>query len=124
MLHRSDIIAFVATANAGRAKSFYADTLGLSLVNEGPFALEFDANGTALRIAIVESVSPAQHTVLGWRVGDIDSVIDSLASNSVTFERIDGMEQDARGVWESPGGAKVAWFKDPDGNTLSLTEEE
>lgn len=122
MLNQSDVIAFVATANSDRAKTFYTDTLGLQLVADEPFALVFDANGIALRIAKVESLAPAQHTVLGWRVDDIDSIVDRLVSNGVTFERFPGMEQDGRGVWTSPRGARIAWFKDPDGNMLSLTE--
>ena len=121
MLNQSDVIAFIATANADRAKSFYADTLGLRLVADEPFALVFDANGTELRIARVETLAPAQHTVMGWRVDDIDAAVDGLVSNGVTFERFPGMDQDERGVWQSPGGARIAWFKDPDENTLSLT---
>lgn len=122
MLSKSDVIAFVATANAERAKSFYTDILGLPLVNDGPFALEFDVNGALLRVAKLESFTPAQHTVLGWRVVDIDATVDALATCGLAFERIEGMPQDDRGVWQSPDGAKVAWFKDPDRNMLSLTE--
>ena len=124
MLNQSDVIAFIATADAARAKSFYRDTLGLALVDDGPFALEFDANGTSLRIAKVEALSPAPYTVLGWRVSNIHKQVDTLRANGVHFEDFEGMPQDDRGVWQSPGGAKVAWFKDPDGNTLSLTEFE
>ncbi len=120
-LNQSDVIAFIATVHADRAKSFYADTLGLRLVADEPFALVFDANGTAVRIAKVESFSPAQHTVMGWRVDDIDTTVDGLVAKGVTFERFPGMDQDERGVWQSPGGTRIAWFKDPDGNTLSLT---
>ncbi len=77
-----------------------------------------------LRIAKVEELAPARHTVLGWRVADIRAAAAALAARGVVFERYDGMAQDDLGVWNAPGGAKVAWFKDPDGNTLSLTQFE
>jgi catechol 2,3-dioxygenase-like lactoylglutathione lyase family enzyme len=124
MLQESNVIAFVATADPDKAKLFYSNTLGLRLVDETPFALEFDAHGTMLRIQIVETLKPAQHTVLGWRVDDIATAAKELTANGATFERFEGMPQDELGVWNSPGGAKVAWFKDPDGNVLSLTEFE
>lgn len=122
MLQESNVIAFVATADPAKAKLFYSNTLGLRLVDETPFALEFDAHGTMLRIQIVETLTPAQHTVLGWRVDDIASAVRALSANGARFEQFEGMPQDDLGVWNSPGGAKVAWFKDPDGNVLSLTE--
>ena len=89
---------------------------------DAPVALEFDAHGTMLRIAKVRELSPAPYTVLGWNVPDISGAVNLLRAKRVSFERYEGMDQDAGGVWTSPGGAKVAWFKDPDGNTLSLTE--
>ena len=124
MLQESSVIAFAATVDPERAKSFYSNMLGLRLVDETPFALEFDAHGTMLRIQVVESLTPAQHTVLGWRVDDIATAVKELAADGVTFEQFEGLPQDELGVWNSPGGAKVAWFKDPDGNVLSLTEFE
>ena len=122
MLASSDLIAFAATRDPARAKGFYRDTLGLKLVEESPFAVVFDANGTMLRIQTVGELIPAPYTALGWRVDDIRAAIDSLMAKGVRFERYDGFSQDERAIWCSPSGAEVAWFKDPDGNTLSLTQ--
>lgn len=117
------LVAFVATTDASRAKIFYQDVLGLRLVKEElPFALVFDANGTMLRVTIVPDFAPTQHTVLGWDVPDIAATATQLQQAGITCERYGFFEQDALGIWSSPSGAKVAWFKDPDGNTLSITQ--
>ncbi|MEP7363636.1 MAG: VOC family protein [Acidobacteriota bacterium] len=117
------IIAFIGTSDAERAKQFYAGTLGLPLVSdELPFALVFDAHGTMLRVTAVKEVKPAGYTVLGWQVADIAAAAKALTAAGVQFARYDGMGQDELGVWSSPGGAKVAWFHDPDGNTLSISQ--
>lgn len=122
-LGQCDPIAFVTIADVERAKKFYRDVLGLRLVSEQlPFALEFDANGVMLRLAIAKQVTPAPGTVLGWSVPDIATTVMELNRAGVVFERFEGMKQDELGIWASPSGAKVAWFKDPDGNVLSLTE--
>jgi catechol 2,3-dioxygenase-like lactoylglutathione lyase family enzyme len=122
-LREYPLIAFVATRDPARAKEFYRDTLGLRLVTEQlPFALVFDAHGTMLRVTIVNKLTTADYTVLGWQVPDIVVAAKALQKAGVRFERYPGMEQDELGVWTSPGGAKVAWFKDPDGNTLSISE--
>jgi catechol 2,3-dioxygenase-like lactoylglutathione lyase family enzyme len=118
-----DIIAFVATRDPVRAKGFYRDTLGLRLVSEElPFALVFDLHGVMLRVTVVKELRPAGYTILGWQVPDIVTGAKALRKAGVRFERYPGMEQDELGVWTSPSGAKVAWFKDPDGNTLSISE--
>lgn len=122
MLKSRPIVAFVATTDAKRAKAFYAKTLGLHLVSEDGFALAFDAGGTMLRVAIVNTLQPAGYTVLGWIVPDIVKAIRALVKRGVGFRRYEGMQQDDLGIWSSPSGARVAWFSDPDGNTLSLTE--
>lgn len=122
MLQSSALVGFLATANPKKARHFYQSILGLTLVEDTPFALVLDANGTTLRIQKVEEVSVAPYTALGWSVADIHSTIRELTARGVTFERFDGLGQDASGVWQSPSGAKVAWFRDPDGNTLSLTQ--
>lgn len=117
------VIGFVATSHPDRAKKFYRDTLGLPLVSEElPFALVFDANGTILRVTIAKQVHPAGYTVLGWNVPDIAAAAKALSNAGVQFERYAGMEQNELGIWSSPGGAKVAWFKDPDGNILSISQ--
>jgi catechol 2,3-dioxygenase-like lactoylglutathione lyase family enzyme len=105
-----------------RAKEFYAGTLGLRLVEENSFALVFDANGTMLRVTTVPELTPHNFTVLGWEVEHIRAAITSLIGRGVQFERYSFLTQDERGIWTAPGGAQVAWFKDPDGNVLSISE--
>jgi catechol 2,3-dioxygenase-like lactoylglutathione lyase family enzyme len=118
-----NIIAFVTIVDVERAKSFYADTLGLRLVEEEPpFALVFDANGIMLRLAMGKELTPAKGTVLGWQVPDIESAVRTMQARGVQFERWEFLKQDASGIWTTPTGARVAWFKDPDGNILSLSE--
>src|SRR5260370_20270337 len=122
-LQEQPLICFVATRYPDRAKTFYRDTLGLPLVSEElPFALVFDAHGTMLRVTVVEKLSAAGYTVLGWHVSNVVAAALALKKAGVQFERYPGMEQDELGVWQAPGGAKVAWFKDPDRNTLSISE--
>jgi catechol 2,3-dioxygenase-like lactoylglutathione lyase family enzyme len=121
MLSSSDIIALVATSDAERARAFYEVALGLTFVEDGPYALVFDANGIMLRIQKVEKVTVGSGTALGWRVDDIAAAVRALIAKGVRFERFGGMDQDELGVWHS-GTARVAWFKDPDGQTLSLTQ--
>jgi catechol 2,3-dioxygenase-like lactoylglutathione lyase family enzyme len=117
-----DVITFVPTTDRARAREFYAGTLGLDLVDENPFALVFRLGATMLRVTTVESFAPQPFTVLGWRVPDVEEAIRTLTARGVTFERYDRMEQDALGVWTAPDGGRIAWFKDPDGNTLSVAE--
>lgn len=121
-MNKSKVISFVATQNPASALKFYAGTLGLTLVSDDPFAMVFDTNGTMLRVQKVHKLLPAKHTVLGWEVPDIRAKIKELTKRGVRFERYAGLAQDESGVWTTPSGAKVAWFKDPDGNTLSLTQ--
>jgi catechol 2,3-dioxygenase-like lactoylglutathione lyase family enzyme len=115
-------ILFLATADAARARRFYADVLGLRFVADEPWTLVLDAGGTMLRIQKVERVQPAPYTALGWTVADVRQTVAALEGKGVRFLRFNGLPQDQHGVWETPSGAKVAWFKDPDGHTLSLTE--
>ncbi len=122
MLASSKIVAFVATRDAARAKAFYGGVLGLTLVYDDDFAVVFDAHGTTLRVAIVPEIVVAPYTVLGWNVDDIAKVARGLVAAGVQFERYAWMEQDELGIWSAPGGAKVAWFKDPEGNVLSLSQ--
>jgi catechol 2,3-dioxygenase-like lactoylglutathione lyase family enzyme len=122
MLAGAQLVAFVATTNLRRARAFYEGMLGLPVVEETPFACVFDAHGTPLRVTAVEEVEPVLYTVLGWEVADIEAAMAALAARGVAFLRYPGMEQDARGVWRAPSGARVAWFTDPDGHVLSLTQ--
>jgi catechol 2,3-dioxygenase-like lactoylglutathione lyase family enzyme len=121
MFADSPIVAFVASTDPSRAKAFYRDVLGLLLISEDEYALVFDAHGTMLRVAIVGEIVLAPYTVLGWQVNDIDATVRGLAAKAVKFERYAWMEQDDLGIWSAPSGAKVAWFKDPDGNLLSVS---
>ena len=116
------IVAFAGARDAKKAKKFYRDTLGLRLVSEDGFAVVFNANGTMLRVTTVPEMTPAKYTVLGWEVADIEKTAKSLAKAGVTFNRYKGMPQDELGVWTSPSGARVAWFHDPDGNILSISQ--
>jgi catechol 2,3-dioxygenase-like lactoylglutathione lyase family enzyme len=119
------IIAFVAVSNPERARKFYGETLALPLIEEQmPFALVYDAHGTMLRVTIVDRVGPASYTVLGWKVPDIETAARGLTAAGIEFERYPGMQQDELGIWTSPGGGRVAWFKDPDENTLSISEHK
>ena len=116
------VMAYVATTDLAAARAFYGRGLGLAMTGESPIACTFDAGGTTLRVNAVETAVVAPYTVLGWTVTDIAATVGDLKTRGVDFERFDGVEQDALGIWNSPGGALVAWFKDPDGNMLSLTQ--
>jgi catechol 2,3-dioxygenase-like lactoylglutathione lyase family enzyme len=122
MLDSSDLVAFVSATDLSRAREFYGRVLGLRVVEQNDFACVFDANGTMLRVTAVSEVARPGYTVLGWRVADIEAAMRSLIANGVTFTRYDTMNQDSSGVWTTPGGDKVAWFTDPDGNNLSITQ--
>ena len=124
MLELKQVIAFAVTTKPAEAVSFYRDKLGFKLASEDDFALVFDANGTMLRIVKTgaEKFRPAGYTVLGWHVEDATKAVAELTQRGIVFERYAGMPQDQHGIWTSPGGAKIAWFKDPSGNVLSLTE--
>jgi predicted enzyme related to lactoylglutathione lyase len=121
-LGSANLIAFVPTKDMGKARPFYERVLGLPLEGESPIACAFRANGVLVRVIVVEQLTPFPFTLLGWSVDDIATTVEGLTARGVAFERFEGVEQDALGVWRSPGGAQVAWFKDPDGNTLSLTQ--
>lgn len=122
MLGSHDIIAFVATKNAPRARPFYEGVLGLRLIDDNPYAMVFDAHGTILRVQKVQQLTTAPYTVLGWKVPDLHAKVVDLTARGVVFERYGSLAQDESGIWTAPDGARVAWFKDPDGNTLSLTQ--
>jgi len=116
------VVTFLLTRQPDAALAFYRDTLGLSFLRDDGFALVFDLNGIMLRISKVPEFTPAQNTVLGWESRDIRSDLGKLAAKGVVFERYPNMGQDETGIATFPGGDKVAWFKDPDGNVLSLSQ--
>ena len=124
MLGRSKPVILIPTVNKDKAKRFYETTLGLSFKADDEFALVFDTGGNMLRITPVKEFTPHPFSVLGWEVDDIASAVHGLSDRGVEFEIYDfpWMEQDSQGVWTAPDGTKVAWFKDPDGNLLSLSQ--
>lgn len=113
-----EAIAFTASTDLERSRGFYEGTLSLTVLDVTPFALVLPG----IRVTKVDSFTPQPFTVLGWRVDDIDATVRTLTERGVRFTRYDWMEQDEQGVWTTPDGSKVAWFTDPDGNTLSLTQ--
>ncbi|MEO6600353.1 MAG: VOC family protein [Polyangiaceae bacterium] len=122
MLETGKLMAFVATKRPEEARAFYEGKLGLPVVSDDPYAIAFDANGTHLRIQKVADFEPLPFTALGWQVSDIMAAVEALRGRGVTFQTFPGLGQDAHGIWSAPSGAQVAWFRDPDGNTLSLTQ--
>ena len=120
MLNRSSLVCFVATADAERARTFYEGKLGLALTEDNGYSLILDANGTQLRIQRVAEVAPHPYTALGWEVDDLAATVRALAADGVAMARFPGLPLDADGIWDTPDGWRVAWFHDPDGNTLSL----
>jgi catechol 2,3-dioxygenase-like lactoylglutathione lyase family enzyme len=117
------LIGFIPTRDAARARAFYETTLGLRFVHDDTFALVFDSNGTTIRIARSPDFTPFPFTLLGWEVPDIDAAVAGLTAKGVQFARYSFLEQAPNGVWSAPNNvAKVAWFPDPDGNLLSLSQ--
>ena len=124
MLGNSKPVILLPTVKKDEAKEFYETTLGLTFRHDDGFALVFDSAGIMLRVTPVRAFTPHEFSVLGWEVDDIAAAAAELAGRGVTFEIYDlpWMEQDDQGVWSAPDGTKVAWFKDPDGNLLSLSQ--
>jgi predicted enzyme related to lactoylglutathione lyase len=122
VLNQQKLIAFLATSDGARARRFYEIVLGLAVLSDDEFALALDTGSSTLRVQKVGPFAPQSFTALGWAVSDIAAAIDDLKKRGVVFQTFTGLDQDARGIWQSPSGARVAWFKDPDGNTLSLTQ--
>jgi catechol 2,3-dioxygenase-like lactoylglutathione lyase family enzyme len=122
MLSQYPLIAFIPTTDAARARVFYEDQLGLRFVSGDPFALVMEANGTMIRIASVGNFTPAPFTILGWQVDDIHRTATEMIGKGIQFAHYGFLEQNPEGIWAAPDGAKVAWFLDPDGNTLSISQ--
>jgi catechol 2,3-dioxygenase-like lactoylglutathione lyase family enzyme len=122
VLGEAELVAFLATADAARARGFYEGVLGLRVVEDGPYALVLDTAGVTVRVQKVERVTPPSGTALGWSVPDAATAVRALSKRGVDLMRYQGLEQDDLGIWTSPAGARVAWFADPDGNVLSVTE--
>jgi|SRR5450631_168493 catechol 2,3-dioxygenase-like lactoylglutathione lyase family enzyme len=122
MLGPAPVIAFVPSLDLNRSRTFYADVLGLTLQEVTPYACVLRGSSMMVRVTKVETLHPQPFTVLGWQVDDIHAAAAELAAAGVDLVRYEGIDQDTGGVWATPGGDRVAWFRDPDGNTLSLTQ--
>lgn len=123
MLGSINIVAFVPTRDREKSRAFYEGVLGLRFVKDDGFATVMDANGIMVRVGTVPAdFKPAQFTILGWQVADIEKIVAALQGKGVHFERFGFFKQDELGVWTAPNGDKVAWFKDPDGNILSVSQ--
>jgi catechol 2,3-dioxygenase-like lactoylglutathione lyase family enzyme len=116
------LIGFIPITDAERAIAFYRDTVGLEFVRDDGFALVFQSDDTMVRLVKMPSVTPAQFTILGWGTASIEDDVKSLTARGVVFSRFSFLEQDDLGIWSAPDGDKVAWFPDPDGNVLSLSQ--
>jgi len=122
MLETAKIVAFIMSADSVRSRGFYVDVLGLRFVSDDNFALVVESNGNLVRIGKAKEVNPARHTVLGWEVQDIETTLTDLQARGVKFQHYGFKDQDERGIWNTPDGSKVAWFLDPDGNVLSISQ--
>ena len=118
----SRMVGFIGTVRPVESKRFYEETLGLRFVDENPFAIVFASGDTTVRVQKVETLTTPPYTSLGWEVTDIAAVAQQLTSRGVVFQRFEGLPQNELGIWLTSDGSQVAWFKDPDGNMLSLTE--
>lgn len=123
MLNQAQLQALVGTTRPDASKEFYHKTLGLTLESEDQFALTFTLGGASLRVSKVPTVAPSPYAVAGFQVQDVEAHVAELILKGVRMERFPFLMQDAQGVWTAPDGAKVAWFRDPDLNLLSLTQK-
>jgi len=123
MLAQAELLAFVPTVDAERARSFYVDTLELTFLSNDPFAITVRSGNTDIRISRMDAFNPSPYSILGWKVADIEVTAKQFAAAGIVFERYPFLEQDAHGIWNAPDRtARVAWFKDPDGNVLSISQ--
>ena len=122
MLGNAPIMAFISATDLATARAYYEGVLGLAVTEVNDFACVLRGGGTMVRVTHVDSLTPQPFTVLGWEVTNIESTVDDLTRRGIIFQRYDGMGQDERGIWTAPSGAKIAWFPDPEGNILSVTQ--
>jgi catechol 2,3-dioxygenase-like lactoylglutathione lyase family enzyme len=122
MISGSKVIGFIPIQNAEQTLIFYRDVLGLQFVSDDSFAIVMESNGTMIRLVRMEKFTPAPYTILGWQVEDIEHAVKELAGKGLLFQRYSSLQQNKDGIWTAPGDTKVAWFHDPDGNTLSLSQ--
>jgi catechol 2,3-dioxygenase-like lactoylglutathione lyase family enzyme len=125
MLSKCEPIGFIPSIDLDRARRFYQDVLGLHLLtDQSPLALVFELKGALLRVVRLDMYPAARHTIFGWKVVNIRNAVAVLVYNGIEMIHYPGMQQDPNGIWAAPDGAQVAWFKDPDGNILSISEFE
>jgi catechol 2,3-dioxygenase-like lactoylglutathione lyase family enzyme len=122
MLSDCDLIGFIPTKDPARARTFYEQTLGLRFLSDDIFALVMESNGNMIRIVQVKDFTPFPFTILGWKVDHIEDDVATLIARGISFKRYPWLQQSESGIWTARGGAKVAWFQDPDGNVLSLSQ--
>ncbi len=122
MLAHEKLMGFIPAKNLAAAKAFYEGRLGFRVVSEDHFGISLETKGALVRIANVGEHTPAAFTILGWEVADVQKTVTELKQAGVEFMRVPGLQQDELGIWAAPSGARVAWFKDPDGNTLSVSQ--
>jgi catechol 2,3-dioxygenase-like lactoylglutathione lyase family enzyme len=122
MVKLSPMVGFLVTTHPDAAKKFFTEMLGFRLLTDDMFALAFDANGAMLRVGKAQTFVAAENTVLGWEVDDIRQAVSELSERGVTFQRYPSMQPDEFGIVTFPNGDRVAWFKDPEGNVLSLSQ--
>lgn len=122
MLAASKMMGFVPTNDSAKARSFYEGILGFEFVSDDGFALVMRAGDTLIRIAKAQDFKPARYTVLGWQVSNIEEIVTWLQKRGVAFEKYPFVQDKELGIWAAPNGDKVAWFRDPDGNVLSVSQ--
>lgn len=122
MLSESEVMGFIPIKDAVPARAFYEGVLGLRFISDDQFALVVESRQTVIRITKIIEFTPAPFTILGWRVQNIEEEVKTLAARGVSFQRYPGLTQNDLAIWASPGGARIAWFRDPDGNVLSLSQ--
>jgi catechol 2,3-dioxygenase-like lactoylglutathione lyase family enzyme len=122
MLRNQTLVAFMATSKPDAARALFEGVRGLTFVGEHEHLVMFQSGATQLMLQKTTAVTPPHGAALGWSVGDLRGTMKALVDRGVTFERFEGMDQDASGVWSPASGTGVAWFKDPDGNLLSLSQ--
>lgn len=122
MLGDAKVVGFIPTTNIDASRSFYEGTLGLTFVSANPYKVEFKNNGNIVMLVKLQEHTPTTFTILGWEVSDIVSKVKEFNDKGIKFEIYEGFGQDESGIWTAPSGNKVAWFKDPDGNVLSISQ--
>lgn len=117
------LVSFVPSTDLDVSEMFYVDTLQFPKIDRDAFVLVIDGGGGArVRITLVQSRGETGYTALGWRVPDLDGTVERLRDQGVDFIRYNGMDQDEHDAWTAPDGSRVAWFRDPHGNVLSLMQ--